>query len=241
MGATGAGGPGEGRARVSAEDIFGSSPFAQVEGPSRARLAALFRPAAWAPRAVLIRPGTAPSELVLIGAGRVRLDRRDESGERTIDQRGPGDVVGEAALVRGRGGGERAVVVDAVEGLVAPVAALRTLMEGDAGARLAVVAALVDSLRAAEDRLAVLRLGGVRARLADALVRAVDRWGAPHEKGRVVAVAMTHSELARLVGSTRETTTLVLARLRDEGLVLTERRRFVVPDRAKLAACAAGA
>ncbi|MEJ7735640.1 MAG: Crp/Fnr family transcriptional regulator [Polyangiaceae bacterium] len=95
-------------------------------------------------------------------------------------------------------------------------------------------AALVDRYRAAQDRLESLLLHGVEARLMTFLLGAVRRWGAPHARGELVSASFTHSDIALLIGSTRETVTLLLGRMRRAGLIEVDRRRIVVSDRAAI-------
>jgi CRP-like cAMP-binding protein len=84
---------------------------------------------------------------------------------------------------------------------------------------------------AAEDRLASLLLRGVEARLSEFLLLAARRWGTPHPSGELVSAPFTHAEMAAVIGSTRETVTLLLGKLRREGLIEIERRRVILRSR----------
>ena len=63
----------------------------------------------------------------------------------------------------------------------------------------------------------------------------IDLGGADLEEGDLVAAPFTHAEIAQLIGSTRETVTLILGKLKREGLLGFDRRRVVIRDRAGLA------
>ncbi|HLM74182.1 MAG TPA: helix-turn-helix domain-containing protein, partial [Polyangiaceae bacterium] len=79
------------------------------------------------------------------------------------------------------------------------------------------------------------------ARLIDFLLASVKRWGEPHASGRVISAPFTHADIALLVGSTRETVTLVLGKLKRAGLIELEKRRIVVRDGEALSRHAAAA
>ncbi len=58
-------------------------------------------------------------------------------------------------------------------------------------------------------------------------------------QGQLIRAAFTHADVAVLIGSTRETVTLLLGKLRRNGLLAFERRRVVIRDRAGLEQLAA--
>jgi CRP-like cAMP-binding protein len=100
-------------------------------------------------------------------------------------------------------------------------------------------AALIAQQRTAESRLESLLLRGVEARLCDFLLASLERWGQPHPAGELIAAPFTHAEIALLIGSTRETVTLLLGKLKRVSLLEFDRRRLVIRDRAALSARAA--
>jgi CRP-like cAMP-binding protein len=151
-----------------------------------------------------------------------------------IGHRGPGETIGEHVAVSGVPAGETATVVDEVQALVIPAPGLRKLLASSGPVRAAMASALVDRYRAAQDRLESLLLHGVEARLMSFLLGAARRWGAPHARGELVSASFTHADIAMLIGSTRETVTLLLGRMRRAGLIDFDRRRIVVSDRAAI-------
>ncbi len=58
--------------------------------------------------------------------------------------------------------------------------------------------------------------------------------GATSPRRQVIAAPFTHADIALLIGSTRETVTLLLGKLKRSGLIAFERRRVVIRDRAAL-------
>ena len=164
-------------------------------------------------------------------------------------------MVGETAVGGAALATESATVVDELEALSIPIGALRARLAGDAPLRGALAAAIVQQHRDAERRLLGLLLHSVEARLGAFLVDAADRWGQPHPTAaetpgpvtmgetpkpparpvaQVITAPFTHAEIAHLIGSTRETVTLVLGKLKREGILGFDRRRIILLDRARL-------
>src|SRR5262249_50563484 len=130
---------------------------------------------------------------------------------------------------------ERATAADDTLALTFPPPMLRRLLAGDAALRAALGTALLAGQRSLERRLESLLLHGVESRLASFILEAAGRWGQPRDAGELVTAPFTHAEIAELIGSTRETVTLLLGKLRREGHIELQRRRVVLRDRAALA------
>lgn len=99
---------------------------------------------------------------------------------------------------------------------------------------------LVSERRAlAEAQAADLVFLEVPRRIARLLLRLHGTLGAARGRGGLLAkLKLTHQELANMIGSTRETTTLILNDFKRQGAVEFEGRKIVIPDRARLEAIA---
>ncbi|HVY46179.1 MAG TPA: Crp/Fnr family transcriptional regulator, partial [Minicystis sp.] len=218
--------------------IFGASPLGYLGGAAREELlgAAALEPLVEG-RALTVE-AEVPRALLLIGSGRVRLERARAHAappaRYPVAHRGPGEMVGEGGLGDGPSL-DTAIVADDGDALAIALEPMRRVLASDAAAREVVARALLEQRRAAERRLEALLLHGVEVRLTRLLLEAAARWGVEHAaSGVLVTAGFTHAELALLIGSTRETVTLLLGKLRREGLVAFERRRLVIRDRAAL-------
>jgi len=185
-------------------------------------------------RHAIAAQGEPPRSFLLVDSGRVKLERK--SGERALPlgHRGPGQMVGETAVGGAALATEDATVLDDVEGLSIPIGALRTQLAADPALQAALAAAIVTQHRLIEQRLEGLLLQGVEARLGAFLLDAAERWGQPHREGQVLTAPFTHAEIALLIGSTRETVTLVLGKLKREGVIGFDRRRIILRDPGQL-------
>lgn len=211
------------------EAILLASPFASLEGESRSLLLASGALERLPKRTTLAEQGEPPRVLALLGSGRVKVERVTGPRIFPLSHRGPGETVGETAVL-GSHACESAVVVDDCEALVVPIAAFRKLVTDDPAVSARLVAVLLEVRKAAEDRLASLLLRGVEARLAEFLLAAGARWGADQAGGRLITAPFTHAEIAAVIGSTRETVTLLLGKLRREGLIAMDRRRVILQE-----------
>ncbi|AUX19581.1 hypothetical protein SOCEGT47_000330 [Sorangium cellulosum] len=221
------------------ERILSCSPLAQLAGPSRRALLDLGSFERLARRQRLVQQGAPPRHLVLVGAGRVKVERAADGRVIPLGHRGPGDLVGETALAGEPVASESATVLDEGDALLVPLAGLGRLLAGDAAVRAALAAALVARKLETEARLGSLLLRTVEARLVDFLRAAARRWGQPHAAGQLVMAPFTHADIAELIGSTRETVTLLLGKLKRSGVIAFERRRIVIRDGEHLAGRAA--
>ncbi len=89
-----------------------------------------------AARYAIAAQGEPPRAFVLIGSGRVKLERIHGDRALSLGHRGPGQMVGETAVGGAALATENAIVVDEVEALSIPIGALRAQLAGDTPAPL---------------------------------------------------------------------------------------------------------
>jgi CRP-like cAMP-binding protein len=159
----------------------------------------------------------------------------DPERELTLEYLGPGDLVGDTAIWSA-GLERRAIVVEQVEALRIPLAAVRHLLATHTALCSAMLMVVGQRRLTAEHRLHSLLSRTVESRVAEFLVMAAERHGIPDSRGTLIGVKFTHQEIASYVGSTRETVTLVLGDFKRAGIVTTDHRRVVVRDPAGLRA-----
>jgi CRP-like cAMP-binding protein len=227
--------PPAGRDTEAARRILSLSPFDALPGSSREAFLELAKVERLPRRAVLMEQGEPAKAFVVLGSGRIKLERLRAGRILALGHRGPGETIGETALGASAIASESASVVDEAEALVLGVPALRRLMASDAAVRLGVAELLDQRRQHAERRLESLLLHGVEVRLLEFLATALDRWAEPHPVGELINAPFTHADIALLIGSTRETVTLMLGKLKRAGVIEFDRRRIVIRDRAALA------
>src|SRR6185295_15705417 len=108
--------------------------------------------------------------------------------------------------------------------------------EGMVGYRLTKIFA--QRRREIENKIENLVFKDVNAKLAQLLLRLGTEYGVDDARGTLVALKITHQEMANLIGSTRETVSLTLSQFKRKGLIQTDGRKVIISDREGLRALA---
>jgi len=90
---------------------------------------------------------------------------------------------------------------------------------------------LCERRRELESRVEDLVFKDVNAKLAELLLSLCEDYGVDDSRGTLVAVKITHQEMANLIGSTRETVSLTLSQFKRKKLISTEGRKVIITDR----------
>lgn len=167
-----------------------------------------------------------------VRSGRIRLTRvAADHRELTFHHLAAGDILGEEGLVDRPRRENYAEAMEPTLLCLMRVDDYRRFMQEEAELACKVAMALARRVIETESVLAETVFQPVRSRVASGLLRLARR----ERKPGPVVLRITHQELANLVGSTRETTTLVLHTLRSEGLIAVGNRRITVLDAEGLA------
>lgn len=189
--------------------------------------------------ASLTREGVVHDHVVLIEDGWATLSvAADDDTEMVIGVRGPGDLLGELAVIDGPGTGRAATITarSDLRALVVPGADFLGLVDTDSSLRTALLRDLSQRLRQSGTRLAQQATSTVEQHLARLVLELAERAGQSTADGLVLDLGLTQYDLAGLVGASRDAVAKALASLRRAGLVRTSRRTLVVVDAAALAA-----
>jgi CRP/FNR family transcriptional regulator len=185
--------------------------------------------------ATLYKEGSPATRLFVLTRGVVKLSRGLADGREVIvELAGPGDVIGEAALIADLGYGTTAVCVHPSSALAIPREDAVAFVAAQPAAVRNVVALLHAGVRRAQQRVEDMAIFGARQRIARFLLRLADWSGRADSAGVLVPLALSRQELAALAGTTVETAIRVMSELRRQGVVKAARRGFLVSDRAAL-------
>ncbi len=183
--------------------------------------------------ALVLREGQIPDGLYVVLRGRVNLVSGAE-GDRDLilSVLGPGDIFGESSAFDDRGLSNAAVAATPCDLLRVPAEVLAAHVRRDPETLVRITRVLHDRLRDVESVASGLALCDVEQRLRRTLVRLVRRQGrrTAAESGWILAPVPTQSELARMVGSCRETVSRTLSAMARSGLVTARGRRMILAD-----------
>jgi CRP-like cAMP-binding protein len=170
--------------------------------------------------------------LYVIESGKVRIFILSESGQEiSVRIYGCGDVFGELSMLDGLPRSAGAVAMDKTEVLTLHRDDFLALLERFPRIAPGIIATLSGRVRYTTkyaERLAFLDVYG---RVAARLLELADCYGVDREEGREIDLRLTQSELASLVGTTRESVNKVLGTFRDEGLIRLDGQRINILHR----------
>jgi CRP/FNR family transcriptional regulator, cyclic AMP receptor protein len=182
-------------------------------------------------RQVIYLPGDRATGVQFLGAGRVKISKVTRDGkELTLAYRSIGDFFGETCLLDG---GPREEMVEAMEPCTTvevEAPALDKLLQSSASVAYQVVRTLIARRRDLESKMEQLIFKDVGSKLAELLLRLGSEHGVENKKGVVLALKITHQEMANLIGSTRETVSLTLSQFKRKGFIQTEGRKVILAD-----------
>ena len=90
--------------------------------------------------------------------------------------------------------------------------------------------------RRIERRLKSLLFRSNRERLIFLLLELAEKYGQAASEGVRIGIKLSHQDLASIIGSTRETVTVVLSELQTEGYLIVRRRQIILARPGELAA-----
>ena len=208
-----------------------AGPLSSLDEEARADLARLGRWERFEPGETLMRQGGSSRSLYVVVAGRVRVVMTTEDGdELLVAVLGPGETVGELSVLDGA---PRSATVTAMD----PVEALRIEGRDFGNFLLARPQAVVGALRVLSRRLRLadelrlqLSVAPAEQRLARCLLEMAAAHGEVNDDGIRIAAPLSQADLASYVGASRELVNQTLGQFREDGLVVTARRRVTISD-----------
>jgi CRP/FNR family transcriptional regulator, cyclic AMP receptor protein len=185
-------------------------------------------------RQVLFAQGTAHDGIYLIETGRMRVFYTAPSGrEITLAYWNPGNFVG-GPEVFGSGVHLWSGVAMADSSVVHfPGKVLRRLVLQIPGLAIGIIEGLAFKAKCYSALAQMLGTRSVTERLAHLLVHLADNYGVRQHGGIVISTALTHGDIAHMVGATRQWVTISLKRFEGQGLIASSKSKIVIyrPDK----------
>jgi len=185
---------------------------------------------------VIFHLGDPGDALFIVASGAVKITLPSETGDEAIlATLRPGDFFGELALLDGAPRSATAAALEPTETLVLPRQRFRELIATEPVIRDALLASLARELRRLTLHVEELHFLDIAGRLAARLVRLADEQGNPQADGSVrLDAPLTQSDLAAMVGCTRQSVNKLLGLFVDDGLIRLDRDAIVILDRDNL-------
>ncbi len=188
-------------------------------------------------REVIYLPGDPGQSLFFVNGGRVKISKVTRDGKAlTLDYCGPSEIFGETCLVDG---GAREEMAEAMENSMITELErtdFEKLLQVHASLGFQMTRLLARRRRDVENKLETLVFRDVTSKLAELLLQLASEYGVDDARGTLVALKITHQELANLIGSTRETVSLTLSQFKRKNYICTEGRKVIISDSESLRA-----
>lgn len=211
-----------------------ASPFdfiTHLPGPDRDALLALGRANSLSKGAEVFHAGGPGENVYLLEDGRVKIYHHSTGGREIIQWFCfPGEIFGVAEVSRigPRGVCARACADSNV--IAIDHRAFRAFLRERPDTALLVIDVLASRLRVLGDMLIDLSADDVHGRLMKLLVRLGARYGKRRGAQLVLDIPLTHQEIADMIGTSRQTATTELGRLRREGVLRIEKHCIHIED-----------
>ena len=182
-------------------------------------------------------PSDQSDSVMLLASGRIKIYHVTADGKQAllaiID---PGELFGELAIFDSYA--QREEFAEAMEKstvILIPGQEIQRLMEEHQHLSLGVTRMMGLRRRRIERRLKSLLFRSNRERVVHLLLELAEKYGRRSPDGVMIEIKLSHQDLASIIGSTRETVTVVLGELQDEGALEIRRRQIVLKQLRRLA------
>lgn len=176
---------------------------------------------------VVVEEGLPGDYMYVICEGRVKVTKLSEDGrEKILKLLGAGDFFGEMALLDRAPRSASVETLDASRMLALARNDFLASMRSSPNLAMAVVQELTRRLREASEHASSLSFLNVRERTKDSLARLAQEGAVRGE--RRVTPALTHQQIADMIGTSRETVTRVIKDLKTEGWLVQEGKSYLV-------------
>lgn len=218
-----------------AQFLAGISLFATLDVEELRDLAAVTRRHAFHQGELIFHRDDPGATLFVIKSGRVRIFISSQEGQEVaLAVFGPGEAFGELALFDGQPRSASAVAIEPVETYCIQRADFIAVATRRPRIALQMLATLSHRLRQTDAMVEDLLFLDVHGRVAKKLLELAESNGTRTPDGIRIEMKLTQSDLAAMVGASRESVNKVMSYLLDKQYVSVEKRKITVMRLAEL-------
>ena len=140
------------------------------------------------------------------------------------------ELFGELSLFQEDDRKEFAEAIESSTVVMIPKTAMLALMARHPNLNVGITKLIGSRRQRIERRLRNLLFRSNRERVVHLLIEMSEKYGQRTEQGLELCIKLSHQEMASIIGSTRETVTVMLGQLQSEGLIKIARRRITIVD-----------
>ncbi len=200
--------------------------FRQVSEPDLEAIASHLIERRHPKNALIVEEGLPGDYMYIVREGRVKVIKGSEEGrEKIMDFLGPGDFFGEMSLLDRAPRSASVKSTEPVSVLALSRAAFLDLLSRSPSLALAVIQVLTQRLREADEQASSMSFQKVTER-ARSLFKRIAR--SDCSGGPPLTPPLTHQQIADMIGTSRETVTRAVKRLKHDGWLGQEGKRYAI-------------
>jgi CRP/FNR family transcriptional regulator, cyclic AMP receptor protein len=204
---------------------------ALLDDGERAALRSRARPVQYPAGARILHQGEPGDKVLLIERGRGKVTYVTGAGrELVLRFCGPGELVGELAVLDGGPRLSSIVALESLEALVVAAGDFRALLHAEPGIAWRLLVMLSTRFRDADLKRVEFGASDTVGRVAARLVELAERYGEPRGEGVHIDLPLSQDELGGWTGASPAGVAAALRTLRELGWIETGRRHIVVLD-----------
>jgi CRP/FNR family transcriptional regulator, cyclic AMP receptor protein len=193
------------------------------------QLAGMMQRRAYRRGEVLMHQGDPGQALHVVCSGRLKVVTRNEGGEEALLAIvGPGDLVGDLALLDGGPRSATVIALEPVETATLARADFPGLLRRSPAVVEGLLAALAQTIRRLSEDVGDLMFLDLHGRLSKKLLELGDAHGRAIDGLIEIQVALTQGELAEMIGATRQRVNKLLGFYEARGAIARRGRRIVI-------------
>ncbi len=203
--------------------------FSQLDEQQLQRIESRSRSKSFPTNSAVFLPTEDVEHVFLLTEGLLKVSHVTSEGKESIlTFIEAGELFGELALFDGQARDEIVSTMKRSNVVMIPIAQMRQLIHERSDVALGITKLVGLRRQRIERRLKNLLFLSNRDRLVHLLLELAGQFGFASDEGIGLRVKLSHQELANLIGSTRETVTIILGQLNAEGSVSCGRRKIVL-------------
>jgi CRP-like cAMP-binding protein len=181
-------------------------------------------------------PNDSSEGILLVASGRIKICHSTPQGKQSIiGFVDPGEIFGELALLDNSPRENLAQAAEKTVLVMIPRTDLLAIVQKYPAIVLGVTKLIGLRRQRVERRLRNLLFRSNRDRVIHLLLELAEKYGQRTNDGIELKIRLSHQEMASIIGSTRETVTVVLGQLQSENLLSIARRKIFLLSLEKLA------
>ncbi len=178
--------------------------------------------------------GDPPDALYILWIGRVKLVRHTDHGRDVVmEVLGPGQLLGEMAVLDGRPYSTTAQTLEEVAVVAIPRNDFFSILGRYPKISMGIISELSRRLRLSSELVRSLAVDRVEQRIARTILRLADLAATSYpgqENAILIDLPLTRQDIAEMTGTTVETAIRVMSRFRKRGMISSVRGRILITD-----------